>query len=278
MKSIFSLLFLICFTFSSQAQIFERLADKAANAAERTLEKKVEQKSSKETDKAFDSVFEGNGKNSNTTDKKSTSESNEISSQSSKIPEAVYSFTHKYVMQMESDKYTTNLTYYLAENKNYFGSTVESASTMISVMDMDKQTLFMFTDAGGTKMLMASSLNLDKMVKDNSEDYNAQVEKTGRTKTILGYTCFEYTVTTDDMKGNFWVTQEADIAFPKGFYDMSDKNKNANQAWMADMDGILLEMHITDTSKRKQQTMSMRCIALEKAKFKINSSDYKKFM
>ncbi|WP_339633454.1 hypothetical protein, partial [Bizionia echini] len=69
-----------------------------------------------------------------------------------------------------------------------------------------------------------------------------------------------------------------EVKIPKGFYDMSDKNKNANQAWMADMDGILLEMHITDTSKRKQQTMSMRCIALEKAKFKINSSDYKKFM
>lgn len=278
MKSIFSFLFLICFAYSGHSQIFERLADKAAKSAERTVERKVEQKSAKETDEAFDSVFESNDKNSSSSKKDKTSENTEKPSKNSNTPEAVYSFTHKYVMQMESDDYTTNLTYYLAENQSYFGSTVESATSMISVMDMEKQTLFMFTEAGGTKMLMASGMNLDKIMKDNAEDADARVEKTGRTKTILGYMCSEYKVTSEDMTGEFWITQDAGITFPKGFYDMADKNKNSNQAWMADMKGIMMEMHITDTSKRKNKTMTMRCVALEKSKFKINSSDYKKFM
>ncbi len=270
MKPIISLILLILFFNSGQAQIFDRLADKAAKSAERTLEKKVEEKSSKETDKAFDSVFETSGN-------KSKSSDNSKASSNSKTPESVYSFTHKYVMQMVSDKYTTNLTYFLSENKNYYGSTVESATSMISVMDLDKQTLFMFTEAAGTKMLMASNINLDKIVKDNVEDSNARVEKTGKTKSILGYNCFEYTVISDDMTGHFWITKDADVTFPKGFYDLAEKNKNTNQAWMGDMEGIMMEMHITDTSKRKEQTVTMRCVALEKSKFKINSSDYKKF-
>lgn len=270
MKSILSLLLLVCFTYSGQAQILDRLADKAAKSAERTLDRKVEQKAQKETEKAFDSTF--NTKQSSKKSKKKTVAS------ADKTPDAVYTFTHKYVMQMENDKYNTNLTYYLAKDKNYLGSTMEAAATMFTVMDMDKQSLFMFTEASGTKMLMATNMDLGSMVENNQEEKDVKFEKTGRTKSILGYNCSEYNITSSDMKGNFWITQDAGVSFPKGFQDIAEKSKNSNQAWMANMEGIMMEMHITDTSKRKEETMTMRCVALEKSDFKINTKDYKKFM
>lgn len=265
MKSVITFFVIVCFSFSGQAQIFDRLVDKATKSAERTIERKVEQKSANETDKAFDSVFESPDKPSESIERKT--------------PESVYEFSHKYVMQIESDKYTTNLTYYLAKNKNFFGSTMEAAASMFTVMDFDKRTMFMFTEAGGKKMLMASKLDLNDIISDDLEENpTAQIEKTGNSKTILGFECSEYLVTSKDMKGSFWITQDANITFPNGFYQVSDKKKKSNQAWMSNMEGIMMEMHIIDTSKRKPQTMIMRCVELEESSFKINTSEYKKFM
>ncbi|HLV14002.1 MAG TPA: hypothetical protein VKY41_02395 [Xanthomarina sp.] len=51
MKLLVTTSFFILIVFNAQAQIFERLADKATNAAERTVERKVEQKSQKETER-----------------------------------------------------------------------------------------------------------------------------------------------------------------------------------------------------------------------------------
>ncbi|WP_417290151.1 DUF4412 domain-containing protein [Corallibacter sp.] len=269
MKSIIiTALLFICSINISQAQFLERLADKATKAAERTVERKVEQKSQKETEKAFDSTF--NKKRKSKKSKKQVSKSN-------KSPNDVYAFTHKYVMQMESDSYNTTLTYYLAKNENYFGSTIQSVSTMVNVMDLDKETLFMFSEAGGTKMLMATSLNINDLADENDDTNNTKIEKTGKTKQILGYSCQEYLITSDDVKANVWVTQNAGVSFPNGFYQVGNK-QNTNQQWMSDVNGLVLEMHITDTSKRKPETMKMRCVSLEKEQFKINSSDYKKFM
>lgn len=273
MKSIFTTLVFIISIFSAQAQFFEKLADKAANSAERTLDRKVEQKSAKETDKAFDSVFEGDG------NKKSKSSKKSKVSASEETPESMYSFSHKYVMQIENEKSNTTFTYYLAKNENYFGNTMESASSMTTVMDLNKKTMFMFTEAGDKKMLMSTSLDLNDFVEEDSNtDSNIKIEETNNTKVILNYTCREYKVTGDDYYGSFWITKEADITFPKGFYNMEKKNNNASQEWMKKVDGLMMEMTMTMTSKKKPETIKMTCVELEKTNFSVNTKDYKKFM
>lgn len=61
------------------------------------------------------------------------------------------------------------------------------------------------------------------------------------------------------------------------FYKTKVK-KGLNQPWMSMVNGLTMEMNITDTSKRKDQNIVMKCIALEKSNLIINSSDYKKMM
>ncbi|MCX7551852.1 DUF4412 domain-containing protein [Xanthomarina sp. F2636L] len=273
MKSVFTIIICVFCVFSTQAQIFDRLANSATNSADRALNRKVEQKAQKETDKAFDSVFEGDGT------KKSKSSKKEKSTTTSKSPESVYNFTHKYVMQMESDTYNTTFTYYLAKDKNYFGNTIENASTMFNVMDLDKKTMFMFTEAGGNKMLMSTSLDVNDFVDETDASNNdVKIEKTNNTKVILNYTCREYKISSEDYNGSVWVTKEADISFPRAFYNIDAKKNQANQEWMKQVDGLMLEMNMTVTSKKKPQTLKMTCVALDETSFSINTKDYKKLM
>ncbi len=273
MKLLITTSFFILIVFNTQAQIFERLADKATNAAERTVERKVEQKSQKETEKAFDSVFNNGGNKKSKSSKKSKTTSED------KAPESVYSFSHKYVMQMESDKYNTTFTYFLAKDENYFGNTIENASTMFNVMDLDKKTMYMFTEAGGKKMLMSTSLDVNDFVDDQESSNNdVKIEKTNNTKVILNYTCREYKISSKDYNGSVWVTKEADITFPRAFYNIDDKKNQANQEWMKQVDGLMMEMTMTVTTKKKPETLKMTCVALEETNFSINSKDYKKFM
>jgi hypothetical protein len=273
MKSLITILVFIFYAFTTQAQIFDRLANKAANSAERALDRKVEQKAQKESDKAFDSVFEGDGT------KDSKSSKNDNSTTESKTPEQVYNFSHKYVMQIESGKYNTTFTYYLAKDKNYFGNTIETTTSMISVMDLDKKTMFMFTEAGGQKMLMTTSLDVNDLVdEDDSKNKDIKIEETNNTKIILNYTCREYKVIGEDLNGRIWITKEADISFPHGFYNINNKKDQTNQQWMNNVDGLMLEMTMTTTDKKKSETMKMTCVALEKSDFSINTKDYKKFM
>ncbi|MBR9758170.1 MAG: DUF4412 domain-containing protein [Algicola sp.] len=270
-KCIITLSVGLLFSFTGQAQFLERLADKAVNSAERTVERKVEQKSKKETEKAFDSTF-----NRKKTSKKRNKKSSKGAS--SKSPRAVYQFSHKYVMQLQSDSYNTAITYYLAKGESYFGSTVASASTMTNVMDLEKKTMFVYTEAGNSKMVMSTSLDVNQIIANEDSQSDAHIEKSGKTKTILGYPCEEYLITSSNMKGHVWVTQSADISFPHEFYNLANTKQTANQQWMAQINGLVLDMQVTDTSKRKPETITMRCVALEKQDIKINSNDYKKFM
>jgi hypothetical protein len=150
---------------------------------------------------------------------------------------------------------------------------------MISVMDLDKKTMFMFTEAGGQKMLMTTSLDVNDLVdEDDSKNKDIKIEETNNTKIILNYTCREYKVIGEDLNGRIWITKEADISFPHGFYNINNKKDQTNQQWMNNVDGLMLEMTMTTTDKKKSETMKMTCVALEKSDFSINTKDYKKFM
>jgi hypothetical protein len=47
---------------------------------------------------------------------------------------------------------------------------------------------------------------------------------------------------------------------------------------MKQVDGLMMEMTMTVTTKKKPETLKMTCVALEETNFSINSKDYKKFM
>ncbi|MBQ0786161.1 MAG: DUF4412 domain-containing protein [Oceanihabitans sp.] len=252
---------------NTQAQLLKRLGNVAERAVERTLEKKVDEKTTKETEKTFDSTF-------------NKKEQRQASSSSSSPIQKSYVFTHKFVMQIQSDTHNTNINYFLNNADNYIGSSMDlenNNTQMITVMDMSEKKATMFMEINNQKTQMSIPLDLDGMTDDAMEEQEVKITPTGKTKTILSYTCHEYKVVGKEYYGNVWVTQDAGVSFSKTFYKAKAK-KGLNQSWMSMINGLTMEMHITNTAKRKEQNMVMKCIALEKNNLTINGSDYKKMM
>ena len=262
----------VCLTTNTQAQLLKKLGKTAERAVERTLEKKVDQKASKETEKTFDSTF-----NSKKTIKK---EPNKVDNNTTYTTQETYQFTHKFVMQIESKKQASTIHYYLNPKANYIGTSVDlenNNTQMITVMNMDNNTTTMFMEMNNQKSQMTIALDLESITEDTLEEQQVKITPTGKTKTILNFTCHEYKVEGKDYYGNIWVTQDAGVSFSKSFYKTKAK-KGLNQAWLSLVNGLTMEMNITNTSKRKEENMIMKCIALEKNNLTINSSDYKKMM
>ncbi|WGD35254.1 DUF4412 domain-containing protein [Olleya sp. YS] len=271
MKSIKTLLILLslCFATQADAQIWKKLGKKVERAAEKTLEKKVEEKTERETEKAFDSTFNNSKKNK---------KANPFNVSGSKAePASSYTFSHKYVMKIESGKRAVNINYYLSDSQDYFGTSMPEQDQMISVMDFKRKSLFMFMNTNGSKMLMSTKLDFEDLTDDAIEETDVSVTATGKTKTILGYTCEEFKVVGKDMTGTVWIAPNAGVSFAKSFYNVKAK-KGASQSWMKMLNGLTMEMDMVDTSKRKPQRIKMTCIALDKTTTTIQTNDYKKML
>ncbi|WP_044403159.1 DUF4412 domain-containing protein [Lacinutrix sp. Hel_I_90] len=264
----------LCFNSHADAQIFKKLGEKISKVAEKTIEKKNEEKTEKDPSKASDSTFNNSKEN-----KKEKNNPFNISV-SKAAPARNYNFSHKYTMQIQSDKRTTDINYYLTNSGNYIASTIpdkKGRTDVITVMDLSRETIFMFMENKGDKTLMSMNLNLEETTEDAIEETDVSITPTGNKKPILGYSCEEFKVVGKDLNGSVWVTQNAGISFSKSFYNIKAK-KGANQSWMKMLNGLTMEMDMVDTSKRKPQRTVMTCIALDKVTLNIDTDNYKKLM
>lgn len=257
-------LLLLCGTVTtSNAQFLKKLKNRAKEAAERAVERKVEEKSERETEKAFDSIFNNEGK---------------IFGGKKMAPAESYAFTHSYKMNIIQKSDTTLFTYYLSDTEEILGSEIQLKENerMLTVIDLPRKTAYSFMDFGDMKSTTSFGLDFEKAV-ENQNDPNVVIEATGNTKDILGYHSEEYNVYGEDFEGTIWVTQEADISFSNAFENTMKKNrsKGVNQNWMSMIEGLTLEMNMTDTSKKKPRKIKMECISVEATDYVIYPSDYK---
>lgn len=275
--SVFILIVLGCLQ-PIEAQFWKKLGKRVEKAAKETVIRKVEDKAVDKTEQTMDTILNADKKvKRKRKNKKGVLSSTTIS------PSHYYNFTHTYVMQMEDKKGAVDFEYLLIDGGNYLGIKMPmNGQEMITIMDIQKQTAFMLMKNGNQKMLMTMGLNFEDVANEANQEYDVQVNKTNHTKDILGYSCTEYKVKGEGFKGSVWITQDADITFPKSFYKMKDKRfkktQSMNQSWIANMNGLTMEMDIIDTSKKKEKHIKMKCILLERQDFSVDTSGYKKMM
>ena len=137
-----------------------------------------------------------------------------------------------------------------------------------SIIIYDQGKSFIFVDAQGMKIQMSSmNAQSQKMPSDQMANYDySDIKKTGATKTILGYTCHEYTLTDKSNIINMWIAP--DFKIPNWFMNQQGQpNPSVN------LNGYALEYYI----KSDDGNMSMKTIKInEKADVKVVGSDYKK--
>jgi hypothetical protein len=177
----------------TEAQFWKKVTRKIQNKAEN----KVLQKVDKETGKTMDNALEGKP---------------EKKKQKKKDTSTTDYFFHGSVTVEVADEANegTKFSMLFSPTSKLFciEMNVDKNNQVYSVISPDKTIAFM--DMSGMKIKKESSIsqydNTDKIPEDVGE-----FDKTGKTKTILGYHCEEYIYQNDDGKASLWITKKFPI-------------------------------------------------------------------
>lgn len=171
-------------------------------------------------------------KDSNSDAQSASSVPNTNSSNSSAQAKDSYVFTYETVVEMTvPDQNRKNkLSYLLNPNANYMAMKADmseySGGDMggESLIVMDGNQTFVFVNSSGMKIQMSSAQmgnQQQQMPSDQMENYDyTNLNKTGNTKTILGYTCYEYVMSDNQNSIQMWVAP--DLVVPNWFMQNQD--------------------------------------------------------
>lgn len=159
---------------------------------------------------------------------------------------------------------------------------------MTVVFDFKNSASVLFMENDGEKSSFAYKFDLNEITYSDTlqqvedlEDYDVSFEKTGNTKTILGYTCDEYIVKSEDGEGQYWITQEPIEGLRSLWSIDSPMIKNATKEKyskrLANLPyGDFMEMTFTEQGG---DTVKMNVIEIEKNSPKsLTSAEYPNLM
>ncbi|ASV29743.1 DUF4412 domain-containing protein [Maribacter cobaltidurans] len=286
-------LFMILMATCVNAQFFKKLAKKAEQAAERTVLNRTDREVSKGTDKAIDSITKGgNGKreskNIGETEKNLDQGTQESALQSrmanimgamglDDVPD-VYEFSYRVKMKLTSQKDETVMNYLFQPGERYFGNEIDQGKThSISVMDLENESMVMFNTNGEQKTAMKMPLDkmtIDKMIQKMEEE-NVNTSDDVKivpiaNKTILGYRCKGYQITSKDGISKVWITNEAPVGYMGG---MIQTEKLPNVALPIDEKTMFMEMQF-ESQKRKKDNFRMICTEIKEQDIFLAKNEY----
>jgi len=157
---------------------------------------------------------------------------------------------------------------------------------MMSEMD-DKQKMLFLTDFNNdiaimispsektaTIMSMAMMRKFIGNVNDTEENSTAKMVKTGASKTINGYKCYQYIITDKNAKIDAWFAPDVDFDFQKhlgGFAKMFGKNKNNTSSLLNKGQGYVMEFTYFEKGEKKSE---MKVTNFTKKPRTITMNDY----
>jgi hypothetical protein len=263
---------LISLALPTQAQLLKKIQTAAQNAAQNVASQKVEQKIAKESAQEIDSAVSGMLRGM--LEPASTEE--------------LYTFTGYLTMvviakdKKGSPEHPTRIKYLIGEDTQFMGvnfQDAESNMNMTSITDLKNQAMILLMEERGEKSSMAMKINAEgfqeiaeEEMKVKPEDY--KLIKTGNRKTILGYICEEYSITSKDGEGYYWVTEKpikgmsifSPASSPMGGNKVINQYEtlfaNAPKGTFLEMlfsgkDGSSLEMKVTEIEPEKESSFKM---------------------
>lgn len=132
----------------------------------------------------------------------------------------------------------------------FIGSEVESAFNI-----MDYSSMRNYTIIGGNVTTMNLQKVIDKANRRNKKEEDQEdftYRKTGKTETIAGYVCEEYEIESEDVKGNYWLTD--DIGINISTYQKTFAT-NPSVTYPKDAQGIILKMVMEDKKDKTVTTL-----------------------
>jgi len=282
MKYFASILVVFAMCSPSSAQgLLKKLADKAERKVQQRAEQKVDQAMDKSLDAAERSLEKKSASAKKEEESASTRQadySNMLSSMGESM-DVTYDFDHQVTMvskMYKKDKLQNEVTYTIlipedGESMGFVMNLQEDGETMAtqSVFDFNEQKMISLVNQQGMKMGMEYSWEGQDMGED--EDQEFEVNATGKSKEILGYTAEEYEITNDESYSRVWVTDELDFRnYYEGFMRISKKETLSAEEMP---DGFMLEIHSWPDGRDGKEKMVMTVTDIRKDTPEIINTD-----
>lgn len=293
-----SFFLIFCFlSFSVEAQFINKIKKAAERGVQNAVADKAEQEAYKMMQRQLEKQLAGlYGENAESSPVKLDMEKIMAGLGENVPTESQYEFAGYGVMEMnyvdENGKTQdpTKLKAYMAKGTGYtameFSDPKEPSSITTMIFDMTNQATILLMDNEGTKNSLAYKLDFDDIQETAMDSVSLEpkdftVEKTGKTKTILGYSCEEYFIKTEDGEGFYWVTKEPIGGYTSFWsqnspFTSSQTQKKYSKQFKNAPEGNFMEMYWTATDGSK---MDMKVIEIEATKAKtFQMSDYPNIM
>lgn len=303
MKNLFRcftlLLFLAFITFSAEAQFIKKIKNAANRGLENAIEKKVEAEATKMTERQLEKIFSDMYGDSEDGAPGNMDFSKIMKGMGEPVDtESEYDFLGYLVFEMTSTNENGKasdpvlMKSYLSESSDYTGMEIvdpKNPEAMTGlVFDIKNEASIVFLDNKGQKSSFAYKMNLDGLdeaideeIDANAEDYKVTVEKTGRTKDILGYECEEYHIKNEDGEGYYWITEMPIAGYSSIWSTNSPLMTSKTQEKYAEYFNNMPKgnfMELTYTSE-ESGTMEMKVIEInESASKSLTMSEYPNIM
>lgn len=293
MKTLLITLTTVLVGLSLQAQIITK--EEVEERAEQKTEQRVDQKVDQGIDKGLDAIegllFGKKKKKNKKSNDQEYSQEEESSSSSSSADDAymgamsklfgggnvdvqesydfgAYSDVEITMTDKKGKVETMSMRYLFSKEATYVGmefkemSSTEEMPPSFTIFDWENYQMITLIETSGQKMGVAMNLNPEEIAAASMEEMEEDDEeikfyKTGRTKKILGYTCEEYKMESEDGEGSFWMTDETDLHIGLAMGAMSMGNtSNGKSKSQYDLpanypEGAMLEMEYVDDKGEK---------------------------
>ncbi len=227
---------------------------------DKSLEEELEEAANKGLE-SLEKLF--NKKPKNSTDRpeskeKATSSEKEASERKSSVPHKNY-FVGSFNATLESytkdkmDKFSPMLVeYHFGPEDMAMKMTSDGKPTSVMIIDINEESMIMVIDMEEKQAIKTDISRM--MTKDwGMETYEAR--KTGNSKTIDGYSCEEYEITSDDGVTTTWVTKELGLDSKKMMENLFYFSKASKQSFaesLKKIDGFpIMTTTITKNGKSK---------------------------
>jgi len=283
---ILTLLIVIGFNLSSQAQIWKKLQKKAEAKIEREAKKRAQRRVDKKIDDVFDKAEEkidkvgkGNKKNKKESDGNTSAMGdimNSILNGEEVKTKTSYSFSITATMQVTDHTKRNGETMQMKQSygKDGLMSELENPKNII-ITDLDNKAAIILDPSKKTAQVMSLSW-MEKMMKQEpiEENNTAQMTKTGAVKTINGYTCYKYIITDKDLKVDAWFAPDVNFDYNDYLSGMNKMfgNKKSNAISLLNKgQGYVMEMIMYNKGEKQTE---MKITELSEKPTTINMSDY----
>ena len=266
---------------NAEAQILKKLKKKVQQATEEVLTDKAAEELAEETEQALDTFFSDANE-----ERRQQMMDSILTQQEAPIPtEKAYHFNTKVIYEMitEQDGVRSEVAYnmWFSDQEQYMGTQVSASdpaseedipATMMTILDDKNQAAIILME----EQKIAQAIGMERLyavdVEEGTDTYFESLEKTGKTKKILGYDCDQYLASNADMVCTFWITNDLEIYREDMFFNLNKSLGGNTFGKVPDgAKGFLMEMSFEHKSKNEKGRMLVKDIQEKNNTIEMNS-------